>query len=287
MNRLPSILTILACCAFTPSATAQTCPVTVGQIVEPEKPASVYKKLLAANLTKGEFETTEQYEIRKAAVGSSDLAKPIIVEAVYDPKATKYDADTQQLMVFQYAWDNSASGWGEVFDYRGEKYGIKVDSYGPNHGLGLGQTEKTAGSYSASNAYGATTTVTKIERTVYSLFDRPGQKNSTDYKEKPTETWKFDGYADYSSNVGNLPNTGAVFVNIPIALASTTKDSMRTGVYFSPKAPYNATGDKYWAPRINRPRETTATYNVIIGDIMCAVLMDKDGKVLKTIHTAY
>jgi len=263
------------------------CPASIGMAVNPEKASILYQKILASNLLKGEFETTSAFEIRKAQSNFSVLSKPLLVEAKYDAKSTSYDADNQKLTVFKYAWANAPTGWSDVFDYSGKKYGIKVASYAKNHGLGLGQIEKTLGSYSASNAYGASVRVTKIDRVVYSLFDRPAQKSGRRYGGDTQETWAFEGLAEYRSEAVSLPDTGAVYIDIPINIAPSLKDTMRASVYFVPKPPYTATGDRHWAAKINSPREINATYNVIVGNILCVLLTDKHGKVLKIIDTGY
>ena len=224
----------------------------------------------------------------KTAGNSGMLSGSLIVDAVYDPKSTSYNADSQKLRIFRYAWDNAPTGWDDIFDYKGKKkYGIEITAFGKAHGLGLGQDEVDAGSYPASNAFGAKVTVHKIKRNVFSLFDRPFGNKGKRYTSDSVESWAYDGVGDYQSAYGVLSNTGFVEINLPIEVARTAKDTIRANVVFRPKAPYFATGDRHWSPKVSNPNEIDAQYNAIVGDILCVLITTKDGKVLRAIDTSY
>ncbi len=84
------------------SAFAQ-CPVNEGQVVQMLSAADVFKRLSATSLTKGEFETTAQFEARKAQAGGAPN-DPILVETRFNNKLVEYDADNARFIVRPFYW---------------------------------------------------------------------------------------------------------------------------------------------------------------------------------------
>jgi hypothetical protein len=59
--------------------------------------------------------------------------------------------------------------------------------------------------------------------------------------------------------------------------------NMRVGVIIQPTAPYVATTERHWSATIDDPREVGAVAQIIIADLLCAVLTDENGRVVKMI----
>ncbi|HMQ03802.1 MAG TPA: energy transducer TonB [Pyrinomonadaceae bacterium] len=121
------------------------------QIVDFDK---IYESVVIArqSLKKGEFETTEQYNLRSSAPIklTNDLTANDTFILMHPGRGlASYDADSQKMLVEIKSSDSSRT--------RYPKFEVE-------------QSEKPLGSYVGSNAYGGRTTVTKIARTTKSLI---------------------------------------------------------------------------------------------------------------------
>ncbi len=254
------------------------CSTKVGARIELSAPALVAQKLSAAGDTKGEFETTAEFQARVATSHANATGQKIVVESTLDPENMRYDADGGRFELSQYAWANTSGSFDKLFP-SGNEYGVPpVSLIDETHGLGLGVTEKVVGTYQASNSYGNSVEVSRIDRIRYGLFDRVAKKDEA--------TWSFE----YPANGSYLDNTykhAGVFLTMDPATAKEIKPQLRVGVEFSPKKPFLANGTDYWEPRIDRPTEISETIQAFIGDIACAVITDGQGVVLKTVSVAY
>ncbi len=250
------------------------CPAT-GDSVTFRKVQEVYASM--ADLTKGEFETTAQFEARKAeAMAAADFHQPVLLEGQYDPGQVEYDADNQVFVMKTYAWDNMGIGWDEVFGFRNPYRIGPLSSFAPVQGVGLAQDEKVVRSYRASNSFGTEVTVGVVERTVYGVFDRPLPRKPGSGLNASKPEW------NYQLTTGEY-NSPTVVIPVPLQHAAEMKNKMRVGVMVRPKEPFTATGERHWLPKIHRPTETNQTTNLIVADILCAVITDQDGVVLKTV----
>jgi hypothetical protein len=236
----------------------------------------IFETLSNAAPEKGEFETTASYEQRLAEVRAKvDLSAPIIAQAIYDPDMVEYDADRQVFIVKTYAWDNLGVA-SDVALPRGNRWGIETSLLG-NAEVALKKEEIPTGSYEATNSYGATTTVLQMNRFTFAVFDRayprtPGKGNGT------AEAWRATTLS------GNSP---AIEISVPLDQAQATKQGMKVGIAFQPREPFVASGVYTNTPTITNPREITATTNLLIGNILCAVISDPDGIVIGTADPGY
>ncbi len=271
---MKTILALLVLALFAGQTFAEQpteCPVA-GDAVTFGNVREVYASMARLDLAKGEFETTAQFEARKAkAMAAADFHQPVLLEGKYDPGQVEYDADNQVFVMKTYAWDNMGVGWEDVFGFR-NSYGIgPLSSITPLLGVGLAQDEKIVRSYRASNSFGTEVTVHVTERTIYGVFDSPLPKSQS-----RNSGWLHELMTgEYDSP--------AVMVPVPLQRAAEMKNKMRVGVLVRPKEPFTATGARHWSPKINRPREINETTNLIVADILCAVITDQDGLVLKTV----
>ena len=275
---LPMMMLPLALFLSAPIAEAQDrCPITPGSTVQFTSGSSLYQSLEAAAPEQGEFETTAAYQARvSVAQQKLELNKTVVLEGIYDPDQVTYDADAQTFTISAYAWDNKGLGLKYVFR-SGNPYGIEMKYAFKSHAMALDSKEETLGTYEASNAYGAATIVERIHRTDFGVFDRPAIEYRNSRYQPDWET---------THKTGEL-QAPAIVLNVPINEAPDIKRTMRVGVLVQPKPPYVATGTYSSEPTITNPRDEIVDTNLIVGDMLCAVLSDSEGRVLKTIETAY
>ena len=257
-------------------AVAAVCPVRVGELAQYVEPKQIYDDLKALDLTKSEYETAKEFEARvRESLNHDTVATSHLLRATYFPDHLTYVAEREEFIVEKYAWANLGVGWDDVFGgwgvYDGKQlsknpWGMEqVSSLTPVQGVGLLSEEEIVGTYTASNAMGATVQVTEIERNVYAVFDRPGR-----------DSWKCE------LKSGQL-DTCSVRLGVKRENARSLKDGLSVGILARPKPPFAATGTRTWKPTIQDPRDVTAHYNVIVADILCAVLTRPDGRIVKTI----
>lgn len=248
------LLTLFAVQAF--AEQPAECPV-VEDAVTFRNVREVYASM--AGLTKGEFETTAQFEARKAkTVAAADFYQPVLLEGKYDPGQVEYDADNQVFIMKTYAWDNMGVGWNEVFGVRNPYRIGPLSRFAPVLGVGLAQDEKIVRSSRES-----------IDRTVYGVFDSPLPIKPGFRSKASRPKWNHElTTGEYDSP--------AVVVSVPLRRAAEMKNKMRVGVMVRPKEPFTAAGKQHW-------RRVDETINLIVADILCAVITNQDGIVLKTV----
>jgi len=144
------------------------CPANVGERVNFRSAASTYDLLSSSKPSpKGEFETSEAYEKR---IASTNFQSPILTKIEFDIKNLSYDADNERFIFKKYALDGYVD-WDSVL------YKVRSDLtpdplIDDEHGIELKSIETFSKSYTASNAYGQTTTVKQYKRNKYALFDK-------------------------------------------------------------------------------------------------------------------
>ena len=204
--------------------------------------ASMATSVTISDITKGEFETTPQFEVRKAkAIAAANFPKTMLLEGTYNADFAKYDADNQHFVIRTGAWDGMYVSWNLVFNI-GNPYGIgPLFSSDQAQGIGL-----VKGGY---------------RRPDYGVFDRklPFRWSSLEARR---QEWAHEITTGYNN---------AIVLPIPIQRAPELKDKIRVGVMARPKEPFTATNG--------------ISLNLIVADILCAVITDQDGVVLKTIAT--
>lgn len=263
--------------ALAQSAMASECPIEIGQQTPSQSPADAFSDLSKLDMQKGEFETTDAFN-RRGEDAVTNMTTPLTVQSKFDPNAAQFDADRNMLRLFLYGWDNAATGWDEVFTRSNTPDNVQYSIYGSDSylGVGLGQTEEVTDAYEATNSYGASTTVSRVTRNVYSVFSK---------KIDGENEWQFDGTADYVGARFTLENTGYVDIPMSINQARNDKDRLQVVVSYSPKLPFVAEGSRNWSPTIRRPQNVTAHYNVTIGTIHCVGILDPEGTALHVIYS--
>jgi hypothetical protein len=119
---------------------------------------------------KDEFETTAEYEARRAkAVGP---VKPIVLPSMTSLNQVQYNADTRELVVKEWAFHNfSLFLWEDVYSV-GLHGKVNVDISENAAFAALGEVQEE-GTYTAKNRLGLEVEVAKSKRTVKAVFDPP------------------------------------------------------------------------------------------------------------------
>jgi len=254
----------------TAAAEATECARATGQTVVLHAPEDIWKNLEGQQTTKSEFETSAQFAARTRET-TRWASRRLAVEGTYDPDQVVYNADAREFTVGVYAWDNLADGVDRV-EGRLNRQALP-SRWDDKASIGLKEMEYPEGEYVVQNAFGATARVAVIRRERYSVYDQVLPRKN----EWRTETTRTD------TSYGMSIEVPAVTLRANLESARALKKNMRVGVIVRPKAPYVATTEKHWRATIDNPREVRQITHIIIADLLCAVLTDESGRVVKMI----
>jgi hypothetical protein len=212
----------------------------------------LFNQLRALNLRKGEYESSAEFEARAGAAlerASSTSRGSIAVTAEL---STSYDADRQVIKV------HSAILWNKPFGYRSlvtEAYDI------PDYELMPVRTsEGTAGSYTGSNAFGATRQVKVVRGEEYGVA-------LTDLKRSGTR----GSWYEWKDSI-DIP------MNPDRAKATRSKLGLRVvGEIVPPGAIWGVSGD---SPTMRRPVDRTITMRYVTIRSQCAAIVAMDNNEL-------
>ena len=254
------------------SANAQTCESYAGQIIAPVNIEAVIAATSKLPSQKDEFETTEQFNARLvSALGT--VNGNYVVATKFDPKYAVYDADTQRFKIESYAMDNINASWDGVFGYGTPHYGkVEHSSVTGSIDIVVSNSEATIGTYRGTNAFGASTTITKVRRVVKAIFDRQAQYGETLFAPAPKR--------------GEKTSTTIAELEADATTARTLKSAFKAAVVIVPKSPWYGAGKKDWGePTLDAPRDIDETVIGVIADIQCALITDGSNKVLAAMPT--
>ena len=217
------------------------------------------------SLKKGEFETTKDFERRKSeALARADLPYAFLVRGTYDSNQVQYDADHGRFIVKEIAWNSEAVDWSAAL--------MRPPT---NRRVGLSSRENST-RIGAARPRGQLfpAGVTKIERETYGVYD---PDDSTIERLRPT--WRFDSFEQETMEP-------VVYVSVPIEEAQRIKESLQVGVEFLPREPYTAEGNHRHKANFRGPTDIRENVHVIFGDIICTILADPSGRVLRTVSVS-
>lgn len=242
-----------------PASALDVCPT-------PEKllqPARSFEDVLAAmpsQAPKGEFESTAAYEARRST------ARPPSEELVEIRLLSdfKYNADRQAFEYFEYAF-GSITMLDDLNGLSSEARAQFNFDYKRPVALSVRYERKTVGSYEGQNAYGATSTVEKVQTTQQIIFDNLGRKGLNG--DTP-----FAEYKDYKERYLSIP--------VSIDRAPAVKSQLRAVALIAPKAPYSAAGFRLSSPTRSLPIEATSNVLIMFADIKCVGVLDGEGQLL-------
>ena len=248
--------------------TTPTCDTYVGQTVTLSSFKSVANTLKALPTTKGEYETSAAFEARVAAARGT-IPETVIIQGIFSAEYVTYDADAGVLKVQAYALQNLNTDYSDVFGYGSTYYEkVKYSSLG-NRDVVVFQSETPTGSYVASNAFGAKTTVTKMGRLQQAIFEGEQARYNEDL------------FVDQAPGVEAM--LGTVPMTIPEAQA--LKASGKVAFVVKPKWPFYAEGIHLWDATVSNPLEVNNPIQVIVGDIQCGLLLTRANKVVAAYAT--
>ena len=255
---------------------ASECPLETGQTIGIQAAPDVWALLYGFQLEKDEFETSAEFTARMEAA-RKHFERVFTVATTYDPAHAVYDADRQAFVITIYAWDNLNDGANRREALLNGEVLPEVSST-QRAAIGLQVEEHVEGEYTAQSAGGATVTVTKIRRERYSVFDDvlPVRSDGS--------FWRTETALPHSTGTIEY-ETPAVLLPVAVAEARTLKTEMQIAAVIRPKAPYIAITGRDWPPRFDRPTEIASTTRILIADILCAVITDPDGRILKVVRT--
>lgn len=277
-----SMLCAITSC-LTPMAFAQICDSPLGTSIPFLSAEDAYSDFSEKSLVKDEFETTAQFQERRRQVQQALNGSELVIEGTYDPEFVAYNADRQLFQVMTLAWDNLAF---PVTGALGRQNSIgAVSGWSRDYAVALSQSDEATGQYEAQNGYGASTTVTKVNRTTIGVFDK--SYKPADSLGRLPEEWQRDSYVTRWSDVLR-ENTNYEAVSFAVAPdeARMLKPDMRVAVVMRPKAPYFAEGSFTNSPTRSSPIELNWHVAALVGDIQCVVLTDKDGSLRKVAKPA-
>lgn len=253
--------------ALSSTVSAQSpCAQFQGQTLSPLSFEEALSKL-PDSAPKGEFETTAQYESRR----TSPIGRPglIVVQKSPEDRAEyiRYDADTQQLGVKTYAFDNTSFDAWSAFYSTPHAATLNASTLG-NIDVVISQSEKLNGTYEGQNAYGAKWTVVRVNRNTQAIYDR-----ATNSRES-----MLGGLFPAADKSPYMVG----YLNMPSEAAQQLKPTLKLAFAISPKEPFVVR--RTFAGRgkvtIQNPRDVTETATVLIADIQCGLVLDGANKVL-------
>lgn len=267
MNWTKTVIAVFATIVGQPVAAGDLCAKYVDTTVKPltfgeaETALGRLKKIPP----KGEFETTAQYQARRAsALGNVPASSLIIAKQPEDRSFFEYDADQQKLRIKSFAFDNTNFDTFHAFTSAG--YYGKIDvSDESNFDILIATTEKSTGSYVATNAFGVAVRVTRVQSDVQAIFDRSAFLQDSNV---------FPAAASSPAGViGEL--------SLSPKQAQALKPNLRIAFVVRPKEPYLVNSFYHaGAPTIDDPRDITEHFSIIVADIQCGLVMDAHNKVL-------
>lgn len=255
------------------SEAANKCLANPGDQIEILEPKAVFESLINPITDKGEFETTEEFDLRTRD-RISELTQPIWVKATFDPTYAKFDADSSSFIIKTYAWDNLGVGVKSVF-HSGNQYGIDP-GFSPRK-VGLSNERNPTGhSYIAKNSMGAEVTVFEVEQNHFGIYDRPGEWGGAATANK----WITDSTAksDYGSD------DPSISVKMDREQAKRFRTTTTAAILVRPKPPFKAHNVHRMTPTFTSPIEGNWHTYIIVADILCAALTNEDDQVIALIE---
>ncbi|MCA8897864.1 MAG: hypothetical protein R3C00_04620 [Hyphomonas sp.] len=250
------------------SAQAQErCPTPNLLTEAPVTAAELYDTLHDRNVAKGEFETTAQFEARKAQSAAPPQA---LVKVEVDSRKFIYDADNQVFRLFVPELQTTASyrnGYipKEMKDILGDyRYGKPVE-------LLASEEETGSREYEASNAYGATTSVTERSFDSDVIFDNKGRKRLASGDDL------FQERAEYETAYLEIP--------VPLADAPAVKGNLSLVALVQPRYPFTLENRYRIEPTREYPTDLQTHYMLAFADIQCIGVLDGSTNLLTSWKT--
>lgn len=237
------------------------CKSYVGKPVAPTTFAALAVSLPKV-ATKGEFETTAQFQARIASTAPRGPAKLAVLVLPVDRSFVRYDADIGAMFVSAGSLNS-----GEYSDETGAEISAimatrSISSKGTP--VFVEQRSKVVRTYAAQNLFGASFRVTEIDRTTHAV---------------------------HLANVRLFPfakrdSSPIMSFEVSQALARRTKETLRLALIIKPKAPfvlsYTFEGSN---PTALEPNHYTDRATVMVAEAQCALVLDDHNQVIASADT--
>lgn len=215
-------------------------------------------------LKRGEFETTDQFEARKAAV--KPASEVVVSLKTSSTKHFEYDADRQVFKLWEYAF-NPHVYYASLNGLTSEQREMFGDDLSGNGDALISKSTRDTGEYVGENAFGAKSGVKRQTEDVTLVFD---EKAPTIYP--PGHATLFAVHRDYETHYVEFP--------VPIEKAAKIKPTLRAVALVRPKPPYFVKASDYDAPTRQYPTERYTNVSILVADIVCVGVFDGSGTLL-------
>jgi hypothetical protein len=243
-------------------AFAQACPTPDLLSAKPKAFSEVFKTPSANALKKGEFETTAEFEARKAALSGPPQS---VLSIALGNDAFEYNADAQQYLV-----KLSRLGSNLTYsDLRGvpedirELFGTFLST--PIE-FAVSKTETPMGTYEAQNGFGAKFTIEKRQETVLAVFEGRGRDKGGAYDNL------FSVNESYKTSDRTFP--------ISLAQAKEWAGKLSLVALINPKRPFFLKATRVREPTASLPLDITSDVSILFADIQCIGVLGPNGDVL-------
>lgn len=272
--KLLSLFSAILLISASNTAHAASCPIGVNEVVSFATVESTFASL-PKPIVKDEFETTAEYEQRKAQMTTS--SNPIIVETTkdFDPD---YDADYER---FEVSLNSFFSSFYKTRDYDYDGNGVTLTDSDRTFFMAI--DKRIMGSSVGTNAFGAEAVITKEHWKRDYVYDRakgsytePRRVLVHDYMKQKEVRWQSD-----------LLDVPYISIPSPRHEARGLKGLMRTAIVLSPKSPFQFSGTHTSRPTIDNPKQQRVDDRFLVADVHCVLIADNSGKVLKVVETTY
>ena len=270
VRTVTSIATLLL---YAEIASASSCPVSLGEIVQLTTVEEAYDNLPKTS-PKDEFETTAEYENRISAI---PYPSGFIAIERKDEFEVQYNADKSRFEFRDGELFGDGFYYREPYDYIGN--GVVLTESDRSFFLAI--DKQVIGTQIGSNAFGVEAEITKENWTRFYVYEGP--RSGSSFRNMETD---FNRQEQVKNNPYiNEINAHYFVVPSDRGEARVLKDTMRRALVVNTKRPFQFEGHDTSSPTIDDPRDIKITDRFLVADVHCAIVTDGSGRVLKIVQT--
>jgi hypothetical protein len=216
---------------------------------------------LPAIVDRSPYESTADYR-RRLAEAPPGAQEPLVIRHIarQQGEGLSYDPDRQILRVFASAFGLGEINFSNIPSLRPDD--ARADNFTDAIGFVVSAKDTGQDTYEATNAFGASVTVTRTKRRVDAIWEAPGRLGQSQF-------------------VGGKAFRPVAELRLSPDAAREIVEGGSTAILFVPRAPFQASGTSILEASLSRPKERVDTINVIIADVRCAFMLDRSGSVLR------
>lgn len=273
------ILSCLAILAGIPAAAAQdACALAPGMVLVLDDLDAVLRGVSQQPREKDPFETTAEFEARRAAAGAGP--ETVVLASDADQRQAIYDADRAAWFLTGYFPSNATLGF---VDYALQTAGLI--GYGDRDRIEyvmLRSEDVPLGDYTAANAMGASLTVRKSRHTRVAIAE-VGPKTRSGYK-IGTELFAYADTVQVKSGT-EFRSQPALRIDMPRDRARAINGRIGFAVVADLVDPLRVEGRHHIAPKFDNPYDRQVETTVLLADIRCGIAYGPDLSVLAVVGT--